>query len=124
MKLLKASVRPEFLNRIDEIVLFDPLGRNEIRKIVAIQFDAIKARLQEQGILIEATAAALDKLGEEGYDPVFGARPLKRVIQRNIMNELSKMILGGTINKEAIIVLDVDDENHYKFENLQEIKIA
>jgi ATP-dependent Clp protease ATP-binding subunit ClpB len=91
---------------------------------VAIQFDAIKARLQEQGILIEATAAALDKLGEEGYDPVFGARPLKRVIQRNIMNELSKMILGGTINKEAIIVLDVDDENHYKFENLQEIKIA
>jgi ATP-dependent Clp protease ATP-binding subunit ClpB len=63
MELLKASVRPEFLNRIDEIVLFDPLGRNEIRKIVAIQFDAIKARLQEQGILIEATAAALDKLG-------------------------------------------------------------
>ena len=124
MELLKASVRPEFLNRIDEIVLFDPLGRNEIRKIVAIQFDAIKARLQEQGILIEATAAALDKLGEEGYDPVFGARPLKRVIQRNIINELSKMILGGTINKEAIIVLDVDDENHYKFENLQEIKIA
>ncbi|MCP9756288.1 ATP-dependent chaperone ClpB [Lacihabitans sp. CCS-44] len=124
MELLKASVRPEFLNRIDEIVLFDPLGRNEIRKIVAIQFDTIKARLQEQGILIEATEAALDKLGEEGYDPVFGARPLKRVIQRNIMNELSKMILGGTINKEAIIVLDVDDENHYKFENLPEISIA
>ncbi|MBP6619700.1 MAG: ATP-dependent chaperone ClpB, partial [Leadbetterella sp.] len=96
MELLKASVRPEFLNRIVEIVLFDPLGRNEIRKIVAIQFDTIKARLQEQGILIEATEAALDKLGEEGYDPVFGARPLKRVIQRNIMNELSKMILGGT----------------------------
>lgn len=124
MELLKASVRPEFLNRIDEIVLFDPLGRNEIRKIVAIQFDAIKARLQEQGISIEATAAALDKLGEEGYDPVFGARPLKRVIQRNIMNELSKMILGGTINKEAIIVLDVDNQNHYKFENLPEISIA
>jgi len=124
MELLKASVRPEFLNRIDEIVLFDPLGRNEIRKIVAIQFNTIKARLQEQGILIEATEAALDKLGEEGYDPVFGARPLKRVIQRNIMNELSKMILGGTINKEAIIVLDVDDHNHYKFENLPEISIA
>lgn len=124
MELLKASVRPEFLNRIDEIVLFDPLGKNEIRKIVAIQFNVIKARLQEQGILIEATEAALDKLGEEGYDPVFGARPLKRVIQRNIMNELSKMILAGTINKEAIIVLDVDAEDHYKFENLPEISIA
>ncbi|HLO43151.1 MAG TPA: ATP-dependent chaperone ClpB [Leadbetterella sp.] len=124
MELLKASVRPEFLNRIDEIVLFDPLGKTEIRKIVAIQFDVIKARLQEQGILIEATEAALDKLGEEGYDPVFGARPLKRVIQRNIMNELSKMILAGTINKEAIIVLDVDAEDHYKFENLPEISIA
>jgi ATP-dependent Clp protease ATP-binding subunit ClpB len=124
MELLKASVRPEFLNRIDEIVLFDPLGKTEIRKIVAIQFDVIKARLQEQGILIEATEAALDKLGEEGYDPVFGARPLKRVIQRNIMNELSKMILAGSINKEAIIVLDVDAEDHYKFENLPEISIA
>jgi ATP-dependent Clp protease ATP-binding subunit ClpB len=124
MELLKASVRPEFLNRIDEIVLFDPLGKTEIRKIVAIQFDTIKARLKEQGIDLEATEAALDKLGEEGYDPVFGARPLKRVIQRNIMNELSKMILGGTINKEAIIVLDVDADNHYKFENLPEITIA
>jgi ATP-dependent Clp protease ATP-binding subunit ClpB len=124
MELLKVSVRPEFLNRIDEIVLFDPLGKTEIRKIVAIQFDAIRARLKEQGIELEATDAALDKLGEEGYDPVFGARPLKRVIQRNIMNELSKMILSGTINKEAIIVLDVDAEDHYKFENLPEISIA
>jgi ATP-dependent Clp protease ATP-binding subunit ClpB len=124
MELLKASVRPEFLNRIDEIVLFDPLGRIEIRKIVAIQFDAIKARLKEQGIDLEATEAALDKLGEEGYDPVYGARPLKRVIQRNIMNELSKMILSGNINKESIIVLDVDDQNRYKFENLPEVSIA
>jgi ATP-dependent Clp protease ATP-binding subunit ClpB len=118
MELLKGSVRPEFLNRIDEIVLFDPLGRDEIRKIVAIQFDGIKARLQEQGIYLDATDEALDRLGEQGYDPVFGARPLKRVIQRNILNELSKMILGGTVNKDKVILLDVDGEGSYKFENL------
>ncbi|ADQ16415.1 ATP-dependent chaperone ClpB [Leadbetterella byssophila DSM 17132] len=118
MELLKSSVRPEFLNRIDEIVLFDPLGREEIRKIVAIQFDGIKARLQEQGIYLDATDEALDRLGEQGYDPVFGARPLKRVIQRNILNELSKMILSGTVNKDKVILLDVDGEGSYKFENL------
>ncbi|MFS0489671.1 ATP-dependent chaperone ClpB [Leadbetterella byssophila] len=118
MELLKGSVRPEFLNRIDEIVLFDPLGREEIRKIVAIQFDGIKARLQEQGIYLDATDEALDRLGEQGYDPVFGARPLKRVIQRNILNELSKMILSGTVNKDKVILLDVDGEGSYKFENL------
>jgi ATP-dependent Clp protease ATP-binding subunit ClpB len=118
MELLKTSVRPEFLNRIDEIVLFDPLGREEIRKIVAIQFDGIKARLQEQGIYLDATDEALDRLGEQGYDPVFGARPLKRVIQRNILNELSKMILSGTVNKDKVILLDADGEGSYKFENL------
>lgn len=124
MELLQTSVRPEFLNRIDEIVLFDPLGRSEIRKIVEIQFGVIKQRLHEQGILLEATVAALDKLGEEGYDPVYGARPLKRVIQRNIMNELSKLILGGQITKDNIIVLDVDEAGNYKFDNLPEISIA
>jgi ATP-dependent Clp protease ATP-binding subunit ClpB len=118
MDLLKASVRPEFLNRIDEIVLFDPLGRGDIRKIVEIQFDGIRARLAEQGIVIEATSDALDKLGEEGYDPVFGARPLKRVIQRNILNQLSKMILAGTINKDQIILLGIDKAGAYSFENV------
>jgi ATP-dependent Clp protease ATP-binding subunit ClpB len=123
MELLKNSVRPEFLNRIDEIVLFDPLGRTEIRKIVSIQFEGIRARLQEQGIYMEATDAALDKLGEQGYDPVFGARPLKRVIQRNILNELSKMILGGTIDKDKVILLDVNEEGSYVFENMPEIEV-
>jgi ATP-dependent Clp protease ATP-binding subunit ClpB len=123
MELLKNSVRPEFLNRIDEIVLFDPLGRTEIRKIVSIQFEGIRARLQEQGIFMEATDAALDKLGEQGYDPVFGARPLKRVIQRNILNELSKMILGGTIDKDKVILLDVNEEGSYVFENMPEIEV-
>jgi len=123
MELLKNSVRPEFLNRIDEIVMFDPLGRSEIRKIVSIQFDGIRARLQEQGIYIEATDAALDKLGEQGYDPVFGARPLKRVIQRSILNELSKMILGGSIDKDKVILLDLNEEGEYLFENMPELNL-
>lgn len=123
MELLKNSVRPEFLNRIDEIVMFDPLGRTEIRKIVSIQFDGIRSRLQEQGIYIEATDAALDKLGEQGYDPVFGARPLKRVIQRSILNELSKMILSGTIDKDKVILLDINEEGGYVFENMPELNL-
>jgi ATP-dependent Clp protease ATP-binding subunit ClpB len=124
MELLKASVRPEFLNRIDEIVMFDPLGKSEIRKIVSIQFDGIKARLQEQGIYIDSTDDALDKLGEQGYDPVFGARPLKRVIQRNILNELSKMILAGNIDKDKVILLDVNLEGNYTFENVPDLDLG
>jgi ATP-dependent Clp protease ATP-binding subunit ClpB len=124
MELLKASVRPEFLNRIDEIVMFDPLGKGEIRKIVSIQFDGIKARLQEQGIYIDSTDDALDKLGEQGYDPVFGARPLKRVIQRSILNELSKMILAGSIDKDKVILLDVNLEGNYSFENVPDLDLG
>jgi ATP-dependent Clp protease ATP-binding subunit ClpB len=123
MDLLKASVRPEFLNRIDEIVMFDPLGKGEIRKIVSIQFYSIKSRLQDQGIYIDATDEALDKLGEQGYDPVFGARPLKRVIQKNILNELSKMILAGNIDKEKVILLDVNTQGAYTFENIPELNL-
>lgn len=124
MDLLKVSVRPEFLNRIDEIVLFDPLGRKEIRKIVEIQFNQIKQRLQEQGIMLEATIEVLDKLGEEGYDPVFGARPLKRVIQRSVLNELSKLILAGKINKDQIIMMELDEKGGFTFENMEDIKLA
>lgn len=124
MELLKASVRPEFLNRIDEIVMFDPLGKGEIRKIVSIQFDGIKTRLQEQGIYIDSTDDALDKLGEQGYDPVFGARPLKRVIQRSILNELSKMILAGNIDKDKVILLDVNLEGNYTFENVPDLDLG
>src|SRR5690606_19494503 len=97
--------------------------RAEIRKIVGIQFDGIRARLQEQGIYMEATDAALDRLGVQGYDPVFGARPLKRVIQRNILNELSKMILSGAIDKDKVILLDVQGEAGYLFENMPELNL-
>jgi len=109
MDLLKLSVRPEFLNRIDEIVLFDPLGKQHIRQIVQIQFQQIQARLAEQSIVLDATADALDYLGQEGYDPVFGARPLKRVLQRRVMNELSKLILKGEIQKDAVIMIELDE---------------
>ncbi len=118
MEILKTSVRPEFLNRIDEIVLFDPLSKSNIRQIVEIQFDSIKKRLLEQGITIEASAEVLDKLGEEGFDPVFGARPLKRVIQRRVLNELSKQILAGKVDKDAIIMMEINAEGQIEFENV------
>ncbi len=118
MELLKASVRPEFLNRIDEIVLFDPLSKLNIRQIVQIQFKQIKRRLAEQGITLEATDAVLDKLGDEGYDIVFGARPLKRVLQRRVLNELSKAILSEKIHKDSVVMMDLDSKNEICFENI------
>ena len=105
-ELMKKSIRPEFLNRIDEIVMFTPLSKKELRDIVTIQFELIKTRLLENGIQIEATKAALDHLGEIGYDPQFGARPLKRVIQKHVLNELSKKIIAGEINNEKIVSID------------------
>ncbi len=119
MELLKVSVRPEFLNRIDEIVLFDPLSRENIRQIVDIQFAETKRRLAEQGITIDATDDVLDKLGEEGFDPVFGARPLKRVMQRRILNELSKLILGNQVSKDAVILMELDEATNIRFVNVE-----
>jgi ATP-dependent Clp protease ATP-binding subunit ClpB len=118
LELLKASVRPEFLNRIDEIILFDPLGKNDILKIVRIQFEIIRSRLAEQGITIEATDPALQKIATDGYDPVYGARPLKRVMQKKILNTLSKAILGGTISKDNVIMMDLGEEGELVFENV------
>ncbi|MBB3840476.1 ATP-dependent Clp protease ATP-binding subunit ClpB [Runella defluvii] len=121
--LLKQSVRPEFLNRIDEIVLFDPLGRDNLKQIVRIQFNHIKDLLAEQGVTLDATDEALVKLSEEGYDPAFGARPLKRVLQRRILNELSKQILSGKIQKDAVIMMELNEEGEVAFENISEAKI-
>jgi ATP-dependent Clp protease ATP-binding subunit ClpB len=118
LELLKASVRPEFLNRIDEIILFDPLGKNDILKIVRIQFEIIRSRLSEQGITIEATDPALQKIATDGYDPVYGARPLKRVMQKTILNTLSKAILGGTISKDNVIMMDLGEDGELVFENV------
>lgn len=122
MNLLKSSVRPEFLNRIDEIVLFDPLTKINIRRIVQIQFKQIQARLAEQGITLEATDLVLDKLGEEGYDITFGARPLKRVLQRRVLNELSKEILSGKVQKDSVVMMELGPEGEILFENIAAVE--
>lgn len=110
-ELLRRTIRPEFLNRIDEIIMFTPLSRNEIGAIVQLQFKQLQDTLNEMGISIKATDAALEWLGQLGYDPQFGARPLKRVIQKKVLNELSKQILSGKINKDSNIKLDEFDHN-------------
>lgn len=115
---LKKAVRPEFLNRIDELIMFKPLTRKEIRKIVEIQFDIIKRRLASSGIEIEATQEVYDYLGEVGFDPQFGARPLNRVIQRMILNELSKQIIAGTVEKDSIIAIELNDDKEIVFTNV------
>lgn len=119
-ELLQKSIRPEFLNRIDEIIMFTPLSRNEIASIVRMQFSNIQKQLAEQNIFITASDEAMDWLAQLGYDPIYGARPLKRVIQKRILNELSKEILSGKVNKDAIIQLDVFD-GQFVFLNKNEI---
>ena len=115
-ELLKQTIRPEFLNRIDELIMFTPLNRSELRDIVALQFKGVQHTLAEMGIQIDASDEALDWLAQLGYDPQFGARPLKRVIQKRILNELSKSILSGTVDKDSKIKLDVFD-NQFVFMN-------
>ena len=118
MELLRQTIRPEFLNRIDEIVMFEPLTKANIRKIVDIQFRQIKQRLAENGIQLDATDEALTKLGEEGFDPQFGARPLKRVLQRRVLNELSKSILSSEVKKDSVVLMELNDEGEIAFTNL------
>ena len=115
--LLKKTVRPEFINRIDEIIMFRPLSRKDIRKIVSIQVALIQDRLKENGISLEVSDAAMERLAAIGYDPQFGARPLKRVLQRELLNELSKQILAGKISKESVIVVELENEVEFKFVN-------
>ena len=120
MELLRQTIRPEFLNRIDEIVMFEPLTKANIRKIVDIQFRGIKQRLAENGIQLDATDEALTKIGEEGFDPQFGARPLKRVLQRRVLNELSKSILSGEVKKDSVVLMELNPEGEIAFTNLDE----
>ncbi|GAB3935103.1 ATP-dependent chaperone ClpB [Larkinella terrae] len=124
-ELLKQTLRPEFLNRIDELVMFQPLTKREIRKIVNLQFKNIQERLAEQGMVIEADQEVLDKIAEEGFDPQFGARPLKRVMQRRILNALSKEILAGRIQKNAIVGMMLNETEDGKediiFYNLDKV---
>ena len=107
--LLKKTIRPEFLNRIDETIVFTPLGRSEIDEIVRIQLDSTARLLQVNGIELHYTPAAVEWIGKEGYDPEFGARPVRRVIQYVVLNELSKSILSGAVDRSSVITLDVED---------------
>lgn len=122
--LLKKTVRPEFVNRIDEIIMFRPLTRNDIRKVVDIQVGLIRKRLEEVGVKIDISDAARDRLAKIGYDPQFGARPLKRVMQNEVLNELSKQILSGKIHKDSVIFVDLKNEIEFVFENLEEINVV
>ncbi len=110
MELLKQTIRPEFLNRIDETIMFQPLTRENINAIVAIQMNTLKKRLKEQQINLVVKEDALKWISEAGYDPFFGARPVKRVIQKMVMNELSKAILGNQIDTSQNVVLDIFDD--------------
>jgi len=104
--LLKKSIRPEFLNRIDEIIMFQPLTEEKVRKIVETQLKGVQKMLEKNNIQISVTKKAIDHIAKVGFDPQFGARPIKRVIQKNVLNELSKIILAEKVNKDTTIIID------------------
>jgi ATP-dependent Clp protease ATP-binding subunit ClpB len=118
MTLLKQVVRPEFLNRVDEVVLFEPLTLEHARKILAIQFKEVQKRLADQHITLEATEEALNKLADDGYDPNYGGRPMKRVLQKAVLNELSKAILSGKIVKDSAVMMELGADGELTFENV------
>jgi ATP-dependent Clp protease ATP-binding subunit ClpB len=109
MNLLRQTIRPEFLNRVDEIIMFQPLLRKEIMGIVKIQLNALKKLVADNGITLQFSDYALEFLSDQGFDPQFGARPLKRLIQKEIVNQLSKRILAGDIDKTKPVLVDVFD---------------
>ena len=117
-ELLKKTIRPEFLNRIDEVLMFQPLNRDEVKEIVKIQFNKLQEMLAKNDITITATDDAIDWLSQLGFDPQFGARPLKRVMQKKVLNELSKQILSAQINKEDIIELNINKNKDFVFKNI------
>ncbi len=110
LALLKQSVRPEFLNRIDDIIMFTPLSEKNIKEIVKLQLNSVKKMIAKQHIIFDATDEAITYLAEKGYQPEFGARPVKRVIQKEVLNQLSKEILSGKISTDSIILLDAFDD--------------
>jgi len=109
--LLKESIRPEFINRVDEIIMFTPLSHHEIKQIVMLQFNRIKDMLAQNGVKLEISEAAVEWITNAGFDPVYGARPIKRVMQKYILNELSKQILAGSIDRDKTITVDYFGED-------------
>ena len=108
MEMLKKTIRPEFLNRIDETIMFLPLTKEEIAQVVTLQMNAVKKMLEPQGFTLNVTPAAIGYLADEGFDPEFGARPVKRAIQRCVLNDLSKKILSDEVSREKPITIDAD----------------
>ncbi|HWQ67254.1 MAG TPA: ATP-dependent chaperone ClpB [Methanospirillum sp.] len=115
-ELLKRTIRPEFLNRIDEVIMFKPLTRDEIGTVVKLQLGGIQKMLEKNDVRLQATESAIRFIAARGFDPQFGARPIKRVIQKNLLNELSKMILEGSVNKDSDIIVD-ESEGRLVFRN-------
>jgi len=109
MALMKQTIRPEFLNRVDEIIMFQPLSRKDVRQIIEVQLKGLKSLVQTSGINLDFSKYAVDFLAENGFDPQFGARPLKRLIQKEIVNQLSKKILGGEVDRTKNVMVDVFD---------------
>jgi ATP-dependent Clp protease ATP-binding subunit ClpB len=109
MDLLKQTIRPEFLNRVDDIIMFSPLLRKQMASIVQIQLKQLKSLVAENGMQIEFTDYLVEYLSEQGFDMQFGARPLKRLIQKLVVNELSKQILSGAIDKSKKVLIDIFD---------------
>ena len=108
-ELLKQVIKPEFLNRIDDLIMFTPLGKTEISQIVQLQVESIASMLKENGVDLRITPAAVNYIAAEGFDPQFGARPIKRALQRLVLNRLSEQIIARTIQKDKPIVVDVKD---------------
>ena len=114
--LMKQTIRPEFLNRIDEIVMFTPLTKDDVRQIVVMQIRQINEMLAQNNVSLSVTDGAVDWLAEQGYDPMFGARPIKRTLQHYLVNELSKEILAGRIDRGSVITVDAGKDG-LKFGN-------
>ena len=111
MEQLKHTIRPEFLNRIDETIMFEPLTQTEIREVVKLQISAVEKMLAQNGIQLTLSDDAIDLLTREGYDPEFGARPVKRAIQRLLLNDLSRAILAGTVSRDHQIRVDAEGDH-------------
>ena len=124
-KALKDTFRPEFINRIDEIITFSPLGKEHMSKIVELQMKEVQERISEQGLNVQLTDAARDWLAEKGYDPTFGARPLRRIIQKHVESPLSTQLLSGTFHEGDTILVDVDPEDNTKlhFQEIEHIEV-
>ena len=120
--LLKKTVRPEFINRIDDIVMFTPLTKDNIKEIVGLQLEHLKKMLDKQQITLDATEEAIDYLAEKGFDPQFGARPVKRTIQKEVLNNMSKSLLSGEIKSDSVVLLDAFD-NSLVFRNQEDITV-